>query len=132
MKFIFADALDMIDPHYDFQSDRPGHGRSPYWSDKYPHEFFDRAPYDGVLISKGIVGDDDIPGKYTESQAMRFRRVGARQFLRLGKPQHKHLEIFGDCGAFTFANADKPPYTTDDLLDFYADGQFTHGCSLDH
>lgn len=132
MKFIFADALDMIDPNYDFVADRPAPGRLPYWSDKYPHEFFSRPPYDGVLISKGIVGDHNMPGKYTESQSMRFRRVGARKFLRLTSPRHRHLEIFGDCGAFSYVNAERPPFTTDELLNFYSDGGFTHGCSLDH
>jgi len=132
MKFIFADSLDMIDPHYDFMSDRPKVQQSAYWSGKYPHEFFPRPPYDGVLISKGVVGGPNMAGKYTTSQAMRFRRVGAREFLRLTDARCRHFDIFGDCGAFTYASAEKPPYTTDELLDFYADGRFTHGCSLDH
>jgi hypothetical protein len=57
------------------------------------------APYDGVLVSRGIVGDHRVSGKYTEAQAMRFRRVGAPEFLRLNKPEFAHLSIFGDCGA---------------------------------
>lgn len=131
MKFIFADALDMIDPGYDFVADRPSPGRKWYWTDQYPHEYFRAAPYDGILISRAIVGDDIIQGKYPNDMAMRFRRVGARNFLRL-KGSLRNLPIFGDCGAFSYVDQAKPPYTTDMMLDFYADGGFTHACSVDH
>src|SRR5438067_1994317 len=87
VKFIFADALDMIDPTYDFATERSSTERTRYWGDQYPHEYLDTPPYDGVLVSRGIVGDHKISGKYSESQAMRFRRVGAREFLRLTGPK---------------------------------------------
>ncbi|HYC38136.1 MAG TPA: tRNA-guanine transglycosylase DpdA [Usitatibacter sp.] len=132
MKFIFADALDMVDPGYDFTLDRASVGREPYWDDKYPHEVFGRAPYDGVLVSRAIVGDSRFAGKYTAAQSMRFHRVGAREFLRLSGAPLDSLPLFGDCGAFSYASLQQPPYKTDDTLDFYADGQFTHGCSVDH
>jgi hypothetical protein len=127
MKFIFADSLDFVDPEYDFVRDRNGIGRSPYWDDLYPHEVLGYAPYDGILVSRGIVG-----GKYTKSQAARFRRIGAREFLRLDKPKLKELPIFGDCGAFTYHKLEAPPYSPEDMLEFYEDGDFTHGCSVDH
>lgn len=132
MKFIFADALDMIDPGYDFLADRHAKNRKAYWTDKYPHEFFRDAPYDGILVSRGIVGDHKLSGKYSDSQAMRFRRVGAREFLRLLSAKHRRLSIFGDCGAFSYVEAEKPPYSPDEILEFYSDGGFTHGCSVDH
>lgn len=132
MKFIFADSLDHVDPGYDFIRDRYSEGRTPYWDDAYPHEIMGYAPYKGMLVSRGIVGGAAIGGKYTEAQAMRFRRVGAREFLRLDKPQFAHLPIFGDCGAFTYHKEDRPPYTPDDTAEFYDDARFTHGCSVDH
>jgi hypothetical protein len=132
MKFIFADSMDFVDPAYDFLRDRNGEGRTPYWDDVYPHELLGVAPYDGVLVSRGIVGGSAIAGKYSEAQAMRFRRAGARAFLRLDSPELQHLPIFGDCGAFTYVKEEVPPYTPEDMLEFYADGDFTHGCSVDH
>ncbi|WP_425985241.1 tRNA-guanine transglycosylase DpdA [Ensifer sp. R-19] len=132
MKFIFADSLDHVDPGYDFIRDRYSEGRTPYWDDAYPHEIMGYAPYKGMLVSRGIVGGAAVGGKYTEAQAMRFRRVGAREFLRLDKPQFEHLPIFGDCGAFTYHKEDRPPYTPDDTAEFYDDARFTHGCSVDH
>jgi hypothetical protein len=132
MKFIFADSLDYVDPAYDFLADRNGASRKPYWDDAFPHEILGYAPYDGVLISRGIVGDHRVSGKYSQAQAMRFRRVGARAFLRLEAPQFAGLALFGDCGAFTYVNQHEPPYTPADTASFYDDCGFTHGCSVDH
>ena len=132
MKFIFADSLDYVDPAFDFIADRSAAERQPYWDDAYPHEILGYAPYDGVLVSKGIVGDHRVKGKYTASQARRFELVGVRKFLRLDKPQFAHLDIFGDCGAFTYASEAKPPYSPAEIAEFYDECGFTDGCSVDH
>jgi len=132
VKFIYADSLDFVDPSFNFLEDRHASNRSPYWDDMFAHEILGVPPYKGVLISRGIVGDERIAGKYTQSQAMRFRRVGAREFLRLNKPQFLELDIFGDCGAFTYHKEYEPPYSSEGMAEFYEDGGFTHGCSVDH
>lgn len=132
MKFIFADSLDYVDPAFDFIADRSPAERQPYWDDAYPHEILGYAPYDGVLVSRGIVGDHRVKGKYTASQARRFGLVGARRFLRLDKPEFAHLDIFGDCGAFTYVSENNPPYTAAEMVEFYDECGFTHGCSVDH
>ena len=132
MKFIYADAMDFVDPEFDFVSDRNGAGRVVQWDDEYPHEFLDRAPYDGMLVSRGVVGDAHAQGKYTLAQMMRFRRDGARQFLRYTEDRYPGSLLFGDCGAFTYRDQKVPPYKPADTIDFYADGGFTHGCSVDH
>jgi len=132
MKFIFADCLDYVDPNYNFETDTSPPERRPYWDDMFPHEIMGKAPYDGILISRAIVGDQLLKGKYTESQSMRFRRIGAREFLRFNGPENKNKWVFGDCGAFQYAKFEEPPYTPSDMAEFYYDGRFTHGCSVDH
>ncbi|POF32601.1 tRNA-guanine transglycosylase DpdA [Roseibium marinum] len=132
MKFVFADSLDFVDPTYDFIADRNGAGRAIYRDDQFPHEFLSQAPYDGILVSRGIVGDALITGKYTEAQLMRFRREGARQFLRFPVERFPDSMMMGDCGAFTYRNMTEPPYQASDTVEFYGDGGFTHGCSPDH
>lgn len=132
MNFIYADSMDFVDPEFDFATDRNGHGRVSHRDDEYPHEFLRYAPYDGILVSRGIVGDIDRQGKYSLSQLMRFRREGARRFLRYETSQFPKSLVFGDCGAFTYRDAKAPPYTPRDTLEFYQDGGFTHGCSVDH
>lgn len=132
MIFIFPDCLDYIDPGYDFRTDTFAPGRTPYWDDQFPHEFMDSPPYDGVLVSRAIVGDHLYSGKYTESQGQRFRLIGARAFLRYEEADYPGSLVFGDCGAFQYHDLEVPPYTPDDMLEFYDDGMFTHGCSVDH
>lgn len=132
MKFIYADAMDFVDPDFDFESDRNADGRVVHRDDEYPHEFLGFAPYDGILVSRGVVGDERWQGKYTLPQMMRFRREGARRFLRFGEDEYPGSVIFGDCGAFNYRNERAPPYTPADTIEFYADGGFSHGCSVDH
>lgn len=132
MRFVFADSLDYVDPAYDFAADRNGKDRSVHRDDEYPHEFLEAAPYDGILVSRGIVGDAFRNGKYTTAQSMRFRREGARKFLRYDEGRFPGSMMVGDCGAFTYRNLPKPPFGADDTAEFYADGGFTHGCSPDH
>ena len=132
MRFVFADSLDYVDPRYDFLADRSLPSREPYWDDVYPHEILGYAPYDGILVSRAIVGGHQSAGKYSESQAMRFRRVGAREFLRFREKDFPGSLMFGDCGAFSYHKLEHPPYTAEEMVDFYGDGQFTHGCSIDH
>ena len=110
MRFVFADSVDTVDPDYDFVADRNGAGRSVHRDDHYPHEFLEQAPYDGILVSRGIVGDARHPGKYSEAQLMRFRREGARRFLRYSLERFPGSMLMGDCGAFTYRNLPEPPY----------------------
>lgn len=133
MKYIFADATDQVDPGYDFLRDQFSKGRKLYWTDVYPHEMFKTPPYDGILISRGIVGCSKRKGKYTDAQAIRLRREGAREFLRLNRsPQLQKMPIFGDCGAFSYAADKLPLYNSLEMVEFYSDVGFTHGCSVDH
>lgn len=132
MKFIFADSLDCVDPRYDFSTDQFGANREAYWDDFFPHEIMSAPPYDGMLVSRAIVGEPQYPGKYSESLSMRFRRVGARKHLRLEGPEYANMPIFGDNGAFSYVNMANPPYTAQDTIEFYGNGKFTHGCSVDH
>lgn len=132
MKFIFADSLDFIDPDYDFIEDVNGANRRLHEDDEFPHEYLRAAPYDGILVSRATVGNYLRNGKYTPAQAMRFSREGARAFYRYPASKFPSSIIMGDCGAFSYRDAAHPPYSVPDTLEFYQDGRFTHGCSVDH
>jgi hypothetical protein len=132
MKFIYADSLDFIDPNYDFATESHAAGWQAYWDDRYPHEYLGTPPYDGILVSRAIVGGHRFQGRYTSAQAMRFRRVGVRKFLRFDGPTCVHRPVYGDCGAFSYVTEFQPPYTPEEMLAFYVDAGFTHGCSVDH
>ncbi|HTD35463.1 MAG TPA: tRNA-guanine transglycosylase DpdA [Candidatus Elarobacter sp.] len=132
LKFLFSDSLDFVDPEYDFRGDRHGAGRRAHEDDEFPHEHLGVAPYDGILISRAIVGDARRGGKYSEAQCLRFSREGARQFLRYPASRYPGSIVMGDCGAFSYHRAAVPPYQPQETLEFYLDSGFTHGCSVDH
>ena len=128
MKFFFPDSQDMISPAYDFINDEYPAWRVRQRDDRYAHEVLP-IPYDGILVSKAIVdGSLKGAGKYSTPQRERLYRLGVREFFRL--PQH--VTTLGDCGAFNYIDEYKPPYTVDEVLDFYEGCGFDLGVSVDH
>ena len=135
MKFFFPDSHDLVDPSFDFETERRSASGSRQLSHQYAHEVLGYAPYDGMLLSKAMV-DDHASSKgvrYSFTQVQRLKRLGIREFLRLdihGYP--KRIETMGDCGSFSFVNEPEPPFGTDAVAQFYLDCQFDYGISLDH
>jgi len=121
--YYIPDWDDRVDPEYDFTNDRHKPGRDPYKDDRYAHELFaPEPPYDGVLLSRAVI--DDSPAKHRaiiEAQSV-------HAYLRL--PDHH--KVLGDCGAFTYWQAEEPPYKTDEILDYYQQLGFNIGVSIDH
>ena len=120
MKFFLPDWDDRVDPGFDFLTDRMTLGRDPY-EDRYAHELFEERVYDGLLVSRMAL-----------ESAVRKRRhaeqVGMRAYLRLPSD----LELFGDCGAFGYIGERRPPFSTEDVVDYYERLRFDYGVSVDH
>jgi hypothetical protein len=132
MKFFYPDSLDFVDPDYDFEEERHQHFRVRHRTDRYAHELLERQPYDGILVSKAIVEPLHGKGRYRQSQRLRLLRSGAERFFRLIRPGGQRLESMGDCGAYAYVNSEKPPYTVDEVLDFYENCGFDYVLSVDH
>jgi queuine/archaeosine tRNA-ribosyltransferase len=136
VRFFYADALDLVDPHFDFLSEESPRERTPQRDDVYAHELMapDR-PYDGLLVSKFLLDLAGGHGRYTQAQRFRFLREGARAFLRFPPHPIDRVEtwpLLGDCGAFNYRDLEAPPYSTAEVLEFYQTCGFTHGVSVDH
>jgi hypothetical protein len=131
MKFFFPDSQDLVDPSFDFETETRSETRVRQRDDLYAHELFKEPPYDGLLISKAIVdGTVAGSGKYTLAQRHRLFRLRARAFFRL--PDTPRLETMGDCGAFSYVREEVPPYSVDEVIDFYEACDFDAGISVDH
>ncbi|WP_432571584.1 tRNA-guanine transglycosylase DpdA [Kineococcus sp. SYSU DK005] len=129
MKFYFPDSQDLISPTYDFERDEYHPLRVRQRDDRYAHEVLTARPYDGILVSKGIVdGSISGAGKYSASQRARLYRLGVRQFFRLPDG----VETLGDNGAFAYVTEEVPPVSVEQVLDFYEQCGFDAGVSLDH
>ncbi len=132
MKFFFPDSSDLVDPSFDFQTETRNADRNTHFDDLYAHEVFEKVPFDGLLVSKGIVDGFDSSSRYTVSQRHRLLRWGVREFFRLNEEGRHHLQTMGDCGAFSYVKRDEPPYTVDDVIEFYETLGFDFGISIDH
>jgi hypothetical protein len=132
VRFYFPDSQDQVDPGFDFALEERTAQRVRQRDDLYAHEALVAAPFDGLLVSKTIVdGSAHGAGKYTMAQRNRLYRVGVREFFRLDT-SGRELETMGDCGAFSYVQAEQPPYTPDDVIDFYSECGFDAGLSVDH
>jgi hypothetical protein len=133
VRFFFPDSQDQIDPAFDFTTEERSIFRVRQRDDRYAHEALRTPPFDGVLVSKTIV--DGLPGaagKYSIAQRNRLYRTGIRDFFRLDDAPGPRLATMGDCGAFTYVRDDEPPYSPDEVIDFYDDCGFDLGISVDH
>lgn len=133
MKFFFPDSQDQIDPGFDLLTEERSPLRVRQRDDLYLHEALGAHVIDGLLVSKAIV--DGLPGaagKYTLAQRHRLYRAGVRRFFRLDAAPGPRVETIGDCGAFSYVRDDAPPYTADQVIDFYEECGFDLGISVDH
>ncbi|GIH51970.1 hypothetical protein SAMN05421833_15114 [Microbispora rosea] len=129
MRFYFPDSQDLVSPTYDFFIEEYSPYRVRQRDDKYAHEVLESNPYDGILVSKAIVdGSVKGAGKYSMPQRERLYRLGVRRFFRLPD----NVATLGDCGAFNYVDEDLPPYTVDEVLNFYEGCGFDSGISIDH
>jgi len=132
VKFFFPDSQDLVDPSFDFERERRSTTRKRQRDDLYAHEVFSSPPFDGLLVSKGIVdGYGALGSRYTLAQRHRLLRLGAPEFFRIDKAPRK-LALMGDCGAFTYVKEEVPPYSVEEVLEFYGGCRFDYGLSLDH
>jgi hypothetical protein len=132
MEFYFPDSQDQVSPLFDFVTEEHPVHRVRQRDDRYAHEALKSVPYDGILISKAIVdGTARGAGKYTMAQQQRIYRLGAHRFFRADTGSGR-LPIMGDCGAFTYADETEPPYSVDEVVDFYEGIGLDLGVSVDH
>ena len=129
VKFYFPDNHDYVDPSFNFETETNNENRVIQRDDKYAHELFPAPVYDGILVSKAVVdGISGVKGRFTVAQRQRFFREGIYKFYRLPKS----YSTIGDCGAFSYVSEEVPPYTIEDVIEFYVNSGFTYGISLDH
>jgi hypothetical protein len=95
---------------------------------KYAHQVFgaDKAPYDGLLVSLAQM----YTGKGILSR-LNPNTVG-RSDLRNELKIPRRLLLFGDCGAFSYAGKDKPPFSAEEAARLYHRFGFDVGASVDH
>jgi hypothetical protein len=132
MEFFFPDSQDQVDPRFDFVNEQWSPHRVRQRDDLYAHEVHYAPPYTGILVSKTIVDGLAGAGRYTGAQRHRLYRLGVRGFFRLDTIKGPRIATLGDCGAFSYVNEVAPPFSPDQVIDFYEHCGFDLGISVDH
>jgi hypothetical protein len=112
---------DLVDPNFDFRDDIHSGGSGDWANEVYAHQMYPEPNYDGILISKVIA-------EKSKKKKERINRLGVHRFLRVPR----EFPIMGDCGAFGYITQEVPPYSTDEILDYYTRLDFDFGVSIDH
>ncbi|WP_434424136.1 tRNA-guanine transglycosylase DpdA [Nannocystis pusilla] len=136
MKYFLPDSKDLVDPTFDFRRETRSSERIRHHDDHYAHEVFrqEGRVFDGLLVSKAVVEGTGAASqaKYTQHQQRRILREGVKEFFRLKDHPWGPIECMGDCGAFTYVKEEEPPFSVDDVIDFYVKCGFDYGFSVDH
>ena len=121
LKYFIPEWDDQVDRDFDFENDKHSGGSGDWSNQVYAHQMYSEPNYDGLLISK-------VVAEKSKSKKERINRLGVHRFLRVPR----EFPIMGDCGAFGYINEDVPPYTTEEVLEYYTRLDFDFGVSLDH
>jgi hypothetical protein len=112
---------DLVDPDFDFETDTHSGGSGDWSNEVYAHQMYPAPNYDGILVSRAVA-------EKCKKKTARINSMGVHRFLRVPR----EFPIMGDCGAFDYIMEDVPPYSTEDVLDYYTRLDFDAGVSVDH
>ncbi|MCP4542417.1 MAG: hypothetical protein GY832_35285 [Chloroflexi bacterium] len=121
LRYFIPEWDDLVDPDYDFLTDTHSGGRGDWSNETYAHQMYPEPNYDGILVSK-------VVAEKTKKKKKRINEMGVHRYLRV-PPE---FPIMGDCGAFGYIQEENPPYTTDEILEYYTRLGFDYGVSIDH
>lgn len=127
LQYFIPDWEDYLDADFDFDRDMLSSKSRKDRNEIYAHEVLaPDIPYDGMLLSlahllknKGLLKHESLNGR---------KRYLIRERLRLPKS----LILMGDCGAFSYIAAKRPPFTPAQAARLYERLGFDWGASVDH
>jgi hypothetical protein len=121
LRYFIPEWDDLVDPDYDFLNDDHSGGRGNWSNEVYAHQMYPEPNYDGILMSRAVA-------EKSKKKKERINAMGVHRFLRVPR----EFPIMGDCGAFDYIMEETPPYSTEDVLDYYTRLDFDMGVSVDH
>jgi hypothetical protein len=121
LRYFIPEWDDLVDPDYGFLDDVHSGGRGHWSNEVYAHQMYPEPNYDGILLSRAVA-------EKSKSKAERINEMGVHRMLRVPR----EFPIMGDCGAFDYIMEDEPPYSTEDVIDYYTRLDFDVGVSVDH
>ena len=77
---------------------------------------FPEPNYDGILVSRAVA-------EKSKWKKELINKYGVHRLIRVPKG----FPVMGDCGAFDYIMEEVPPYSTDDVLNYYTNLGFDFG-----
>ena len=121
LRYFIPEWDDLVDPDYDFIADQHAGENCGWGNAVYAHQMYPEPNYDGLLMSRAVA-------EKSKAKKERINALGVHRMLRVPR----EFPIMGDCGAFDYIMEETPPYTTEDVLDYYTRLDFDLGISVDH
>jgi len=121
LRYFIPEWDDYVDPDYDFMTDTHSGGSGDWSNEVYAHQMYPEPNYDGILMSRAVA-------EKSKKKDARINAMGVHRYLRVPR----NFPIMGDCGAFDYIEMERPPYPTEDVLDYYTRLDFDIGASVDH
>ena len=121
LQYFIPEWDDLVDPNYDFDKDSHSGGTGDWTNQVYAHQLYGEPSYDGLLVSRAVA-------QKSKKKDARVTELGIHRFLRVPR----RFPVMGDCGAFDYIDQKEPPYTTEDVVDYYTRLDFDYGVSVDH
>lgn len=121
LRYFIPEWDDQVDLNYDFENDTHSGGSGDWSNQVYAHQMLPWPAYDGILVSR-------IVAEKSKKKKALINQVGVHRYLRVPR----EYPVMGDCGAFGYIGEKEPPYTTEDVLDYYTRLDFDLGVSVDH
>jgi len=121
LRYFIPEWDDLVDPDYDFLNDEHSGGQGDWSNEVYAHQMYPEPNYDGILMSRAVA-------EKSKKKKARINEMGVHRYLRVPR----QYPIMGDCGAFDYIGQEVPPYSTEDVIDYYTRLDFDYGVSVDH
>ncbi len=129
LSYFLPDWDDLLDPDFDFMTDTFSAPKRERQELHCAHLLHPDKIADGILVSLAQKRESKGPLKYVGGLDSRtLRPINLRQHYGLDPTQG----LFGDCGAFSYVNEDKPPFSIDYVVSLYDLYNFDYGASIDH
>jgi hypothetical protein len=133
LRYFIPDWDDLVDPRYDFENERYSNSTGPddrgsggWENEVFAHQIYDTPSYDGILVSREVL--QKSKKKKNALEELADGNGGIHRYLRAPAS----FPVMGDCGAFGYVDQEEPPYSVDDVLDYYTRHGFNYGISVDH
>jgi hypothetical protein len=129
LAYFLPDWDDLLDPDFNFQTDQFSASKNERAEQHCALLMRPDKIADGILVSLAQARTAKGPLKYIGGiDARTLRPLNLRRHYGLSPDQ----ALFGDCGAFSYVNEDKPPISTEYAVTLYDLYQFDFGASIDH